>query len=48
MSQIHLTYNNRARTDGAGAQLYRIYGIYSLTRRFGFGCLHSPIWRLDN
>ncbi|MEA3535636.1 hypothetical protein [Rhizobium sp. CC-YZS058] len=48
MSPIFLTYNNRAHTDGAGAQLYRIYGIYCLARQFGFGYLHSPLWRLDN
>ncbi|HLP67348.1 MAG TPA: hypothetical protein VK181_07495 [Rhizobium sp.] len=48
MTRIYLTYDNRAHTDGAGAQLYRIYGIYCLARKLGFGYLHSPLWRLDH
>jgi hypothetical protein len=37
-----LTYDN-TRTDGVGAQLHRIYGIYAISRLLGASYLHSPL-----
>jgi hypothetical protein len=47
-SNIVLTYNNTKETDGAGAQLQRIYGIYSISRLLGASYLHSPLRRVNN
>ncbi len=44
---IALTYNNRSHTDGAGAQLQRVYGIYALAKAIGVPYIHTPLWRLD-
>jgi len=38
-----LTYDNTALTDGVGAQLHRIYGIYAVSRLLGVSYLHSPL-----
>jgi hypothetical protein len=38
-----LTYDNAAIPDGAGAQLQRIYGIYSIARLLGVPYLHTPL-----
>jgi hypothetical protein len=38
-----LTYDNTAWTDGVGAQLQRIYGIYAVSRLLGVPYLHSPL-----
>ncbi len=40
---LTLTYDNLAKQDGIGAQLQRIFGIYSISKRFHLGYLHSPI-----
>ena len=40
---IALTYANDAMTDGAGAQLQRVYGIYALSRYFNVPYVHSPL-----
>jgi hypothetical protein len=48
MQKIYLTYNNDAHTDGAGAQLYRIFGVYCLAKKFGLGYIHSPLKRIDH
>ena len=37
-----LTYDN-TRHDGVGAQLHRIYGIYSISRLLGASYFHSPL-----
>jgi hypothetical protein len=42
-----LTYDNTRFSDGVGAQLQRIYGIYSISRLLGVSYLHSPIRRVD-
>jgi hypothetical protein len=34
-------------TDGVGAQLQRIYGIYAISRLLGTAYLHSPLSRVD-
>ena len=43
MRMIGLTYANDKLMDGAGAQLQRIYGIYALSRVFGFAYVHTPL-----
>ena len=40
---LHLTYDNTSLTDGYGAQLLRIIGVYSLAKRFHLKYVHSPI-----
>jgi hypothetical protein len=42
-----LTYHNDVWTDGAGAQLQRIYGTYAVSRLLGARYLHSPLFRVD-
>jgi hypothetical protein len=44
---VFLTYANEIGTDGVGAQLQRIYGIYCLSRLLGTKYLHSPLARVD-
>lgn len=43
MPKLFLTYDNLAKQDGIGAQLQRIFGIYSLSRKFRIRYIHSPI-----
>ena len=47
LSSLHkklvLTYDNTKKTDGVGAQLQRIYGIYSVSRLVGASYLHTPL-----
>lgn len=45
--KLVLTYDNSALTDGVGAQLQRIYGIYAISRLLGATYLHSPLSRVD-
>jgi hypothetical protein len=45
--KLVLTYDNTKMTDGAGAQLQRIYGIYSISRLLGASYLHSLLGRVD-
>ena len=45
--KLVLTYDNSAMTDGVGAQLQRIYGIYAISRLLGATYLHSPLSRVD-
>src|SRR5260370_39042817 len=45
--KLVLTYDNTRRTDGIGAQLQRIYGIYSISRLVGASYLHTPLARVD-
>jgi hypothetical protein len=42
-TDLVLTYDNTKMTDGAGAQLQRIYGIYSISRFLSVSYLHSPL-----
>jgi len=44
---LALTYDSTAMTDGVGAQLQRIYGIYAISRHLGVAYLHTPISRVD-
>jgi hypothetical protein len=41
--KLVLTYDNAKKNDGAGAQLQRIYGIYSIARLVGASYLHTPL-----
>ncbi|HEY7248238.1 MAG TPA: hypothetical protein VH678_30615 [Xanthobacteraceae bacterium] len=47
-NKLVLTYDNTKMTDGVGAQLQRIYGIYSISRLLGVSYFHSPLGRVDN
>lgn len=40
---LAITYANDKNTDGAGAQLQRIYGIYALSRFLNVPYIHTPI-----
>jgi hypothetical protein len=46
MATIALTYANDKMMDGAGSQLQRIYGIYSLSRYLGLPYIHSPLIKI--
>lgn len=43
MKRIYITYDNQKKQDGIGAQLQRIFGLYSISRKLHLGYLHSPI-----
>jgi hypothetical protein len=45
--KVALTYDSERYTDGAGPQLHRIYGIYSVARLLGVPYLHTPLSRVD-
>jgi hypothetical protein len=45
--KLVLTYDGSVLTDGAGAQLQRIYGTYAVARLLGAAYLHSPLSRVD-
>lgn len=42
-----LTYDSGGNTDGAGAQLLRIYALYALARLLKVHYIHTPLARLD-
>jgi hypothetical protein len=42
-----ITYDNEKQTDGAGAQLQRIYGIYAVSRFLNLNYVHSPLSKVD-
>lgn len=44
---LGVTYLNNKLTDGAGAQLQRIYGIYAISRFLNVPYIHSPLISLD-
>lgn len=46
-ANIALTYANDKHTDGAGAQLQRIYGVYAISRSLKIPYIHSPLKRID-
>jgi hypothetical protein len=43
MTKLYLTYDNEAMRDGAGAQLQRIFGIYSIAKKLKISYVHSGI-----
>jgi hypothetical protein len=45
--KLALTYYNSPMTDGVGAQLQRIYGIYAIARFLGASYLHTPLRRVN-
>ena len=44
---LYLTYNNTIMTDGAGAQLQRIMGIYLLSKYYNVGYIHRGLTKLS-
>jgi hypothetical protein len=48
VSELYVTYNNEAHTDGLGAQLFRTYGIYAVARHLGLKYIHSGLARIDH
>ena len=42
-ARVCLTYNSKDKIDGSGAQLQRIFGLYSLAQRYHFDYLHTYI-----
>jgi hypothetical protein len=44
---VGVTYDNEKHTDGAGAQLQRIFGIYAIARLLRIVYIHSPLLKLD-
>ena len=44
---ICLGYDNLNQNDGAGAQVQRVLGIYSLSRKFNLGFTYVPILDID-
>lgn len=45
---VVLTFYNNHQSDGAGAQLQRILGIYTLSVSLGLGYVHTPLRSVDN
>ena len=43
MHRVYLTYDNLAKQDGVGAQLQRIFGIYSISMKLRIPYFHSKI-----
>lgn len=43
---IAVTYDSDKGTDGLGSQLYRIIGIYALSRHLGIPYVHTPLTRI--
>ena len=43
MKRLFLTYDNQAKQDGVGAQLQRIFGVYSICKRWGLGYIHTGL-----
>lgn len=44
---VYLTYDNLASQDGSGAQVQRIFAIYSLAKKLKIEYLHSQILEID-
>ena len=44
--EVAVTYDQNA-SDGLGAQLQRIYGLYALSRALGIKYVHSPLGQVD-
>lgn len=44
---VAVTYANDKHTDGAAAQLHRIYGVYALSRLLNLQYIHSPLNQID-
>lgn len=45
-SRVTLTYDSASGKDGTGAQLQRVFGIYSIAKLFKIGYLHTEIENL--
>lgn len=40
---LYLSYDGEAQQDGVGAQIIRILGVYSISKAFRIGYIHTPI-----
>ena len=40
---LYMTYDNQEQTDGLGAQVLRIIGVYSIAQKYRIKYIHSPI-----
>jgi hypothetical protein len=47
VGEIAVTYDNQTTTDGVGSQLFRIYGLYALSRALHTKYVHTPLARVD-
>lgn len=47
MGEVAVTYDNQTTTDGVGSQLFRIYGLYALSRALHTKYVHTPLARVD-
>lgn len=47
LGQLAVTYDQRGASDGVGAQVQRIYGIYALARALGIKYVHTPLERVE-
>jgi len=45
--KVAVTYRNDEMTDGVGAQLQRLYGVYALSRLLKVPYIHSPLAKVD-
>ena len=45
---LFLTYNNRGNTDGGGAQMMRILGIYAIAMKYNWVYLWSPMTKIEH
>jgi hypothetical protein len=46
LGEVAVTYENETTTDGVGAQLLRIYGLYALSRSLHVKYVHTPLGRV--
>lgn len=45
--QLAVTYDQQGASDGVGAQLQRIYGLYALARTLNIKYVHTPLERVE-
>lgn len=47
IGQLAVTYDQHGASDGVGAQLQRIYGLYALARTLNIKYVHTPLERVE-
>lgn len=45
--ELAVTYDQHGASDGVGAQVQRIYGLYALARSLGIKYVHTPLERVE-
>ena len=45
--ELAVTYDQHGASDGVGAQVQRIYGLYALARALGIKYVHTPLERVE-